>query len=775
MTPNVLFAKEHIYDFVEAQQKRCQRAYEALSDEDAVNEAVVQKLKAQFALEIPVLCRDRMDYEENHRRLSFNEFSGRNIIGAPGQAMRDVTEYVIHVPFEGDPKVFDLTPSAYNGTVALGEIVGHEILLRLSIDNPNIDVQGLIDHELEKIDWRLRNLRGSTAHLEEQLNYTLGMCRAARRRMIEAQANATVKLNVPKRPPAPVPVPTSSQQPPSETKKQALPPRNKGEKWDVFISHASEDKPYVDPLAKALEAAGVSVWYDTLVLKWGDDLRSVIDNGLINCRYGIVVLSKAFLGKKKWTEHELNGLFAREQAGKKLVLPIWHGIMRDDLLQYSPTLADRLAKISGSDSYEDIVNSLFVMLGRPISEQNSPARAPQVESSVRLLQLYYPDPDLRAHDLFRYFFSVNGRHVITNIATSKSWLGLAVPITTTEDSRFVLLESSENPWYTVPADEVGRLAAELRARDIRFENRPIYSLRSFTPTQGQIASFSVAQYADYKNEMGRLEEETHRVLAEIARIPEAHREQIRSAMPLREKLLPSSKSVAQYGNRLCAGGTNILLAFRTPGRNDYMFFIKQRSKQVSTGRLLQSLIPSGMHQPSTRFVTREETSVGATVYRGIDEELFSGTEPDPNDKDIEPFQFMSRPHIAWFRKNPTAFTLEIVSFGLNLVDGTFEFGVLLAIHDPSYWTKCTDQWKLEPNFEVVREITGDFYTQDPNRIASFKTEAPVFTTDQARLASVMTSLECADVSLIVLVEGLRRLKKLKPECVELPPGLSLSH
>ena len=124
------------------------------------------------------------------------------------------------------------------------------------------------------------------------------------------------------------------------------------QKKDVFISHASEDKPYVEPLVAKLEEAGITVWYDRLVLEWGDDLRSKIDTGLANCRYGIVILSKAFLGKKKWTEHELNGLFAREQAGQKLILPIWHDITRDDLLQYSPAFADRLAKISDTDSYK---------------------------------------------------------------------------------------------------------------------------------------------------------------------------------------------------------------------------------------------------------------------------------------------------------------------------------------------------------------------------------------------------------------------------------------
>ncbi len=134
--------------------------------------------------------------------------------------------------------------------------------------------------------------------------------------------------------------------------------------FDVFVSHATEDKDYVEPLVKALEVAGIRVWFDKITLEWGDDLRPSLDRGLANCRYGIVVFSKAFLKKKKWTEYELNSLFAHEQPGRKIILPIWHGITRDDLLQYGAGFADRLAKISSKDSYEDIVESLLALLGR---------------------------------------------------------------------------------------------------------------------------------------------------------------------------------------------------------------------------------------------------------------------------------------------------------------------------------------------------------------------------------------------------------------------------
>lgn len=145
---------------------------------------------------------------------------------------------------------------------------------------------------------------------------------------------------------------------------------------DVFISHATEDKAYVEPLVKALEAAGIAVWFDKSSLEWGDDLRTAIDRGLRNCRYGIVLFSKAFLGKKKWTEYELNSLFAREQSGNKLILPIWHGITRDDLIQYSPAFADRIAKLSSADGYTDIVGSLLAMLGRERPQECGEATIP---------------------------------------------------------------------------------------------------------------------------------------------------------------------------------------------------------------------------------------------------------------------------------------------------------------------------------------------------------------------------------------------------------------
>ena len=87
--------------------------------------------------------------------------------------------------------------------------------------------------------------------------------------------------------------------------------------WDVFISHAWEDKESIArPLAEALRARGLRVWFDEFTLSVGDRLRRSIDRGLANSRDGIVILSPHFFAKE-WPQKELDGLIQREDRGKR--------------------------------------------------------------------------------------------------------------------------------------------------------------------------------------------------------------------------------------------------------------------------------------------------------------------------------------------------------------------------------------------------------------------------------------------------------------------------
>ncbi len=132
--------------------------------------------------------------------------------------------------------------------------------------------------------------------------------------------------------------------------------------FDAFICHASEDKDaLVRPLAERLIEQHVEVWYDEFSLNVGDSLRRSIDRGLGQSRFGVVVLSPSFFSKQ-WSEWELDGLVARQNGGEaSVILPVWHGVGRAEVVAYSPPLADKLAA-SSDEGLDEVVRRLLAVI-----------------------------------------------------------------------------------------------------------------------------------------------------------------------------------------------------------------------------------------------------------------------------------------------------------------------------------------------------------------------------------------------------------------------------
>ena len=132
--------------------------------------------------------------------------------------------------------------------------------------------------------------------------------------------------------------------------------------YDVFISHASEDKnSIVRALADALIAEGLRVWYDELELRIGDSLRRKIDFGLSKSRVGLVVLSKAFMNKG-WTNYELDGIVTRSITGEQILLPIWHEVTKSEVVAYSPSLADKVARSTATHTVKEIAAEIAQLI-----------------------------------------------------------------------------------------------------------------------------------------------------------------------------------------------------------------------------------------------------------------------------------------------------------------------------------------------------------------------------------------------------------------------------
>lgn len=134
------------------------------------------------------------------------------------------------------------------------------------------------------------------------------------------------------------------------------------EAYDVFISHASEDKEtVVRLLVTELAKHNLKVWYDEFTLRIGDSLRQKIDKGLARSRVGLVVLSPSFV-TKGWTNYELDGIVTRAVSGEQLLLPIWHNITKQEVIDFSPSLADKVARSTATHTVAEITAEIAELL-----------------------------------------------------------------------------------------------------------------------------------------------------------------------------------------------------------------------------------------------------------------------------------------------------------------------------------------------------------------------------------------------------------------------------
>ena len=94
--------------------------------------------------------------------------------------------------------------------------------------------------------------------------------------------------------------------------------------YDVCLSFAGEDRPYVEAVADALRERGVRVFYDMYEQAnlWGKDLYVHLADVYQNrARYCVLFVSRHY-AKKVWTSHERQNAQARAIGGsKEYILP----------------------------------------------------------------------------------------------------------------------------------------------------------------------------------------------------------------------------------------------------------------------------------------------------------------------------------------------------------------------------------------------------------------------------------------------------------------------
>ena len=189
--------------------------------------------------------------------------------------------------------------------------------------------------------------------------------------------------------------------------------------WDVFISHASEDKDAIArPLAHALKSIGNRVWFDEFTLRPGDSIRRSIDHGLQSSRFGVVVISPAFI-EKEWPKKELDALFAREMAGEKVVIPLWHNVDFNDVKALSLMLVDKLAVKSdnGVQRAAEDISAAVVETKRLEQERAKETKRLEQERAKETKRLD-KDKEILGIPSAAVYESVDSRHLVLE---STSW------------------------------------------------------------------------------------------------------------------------------------------------------------------------------------------------------------------------------------------------------------------------------------------------------------------------------------------------------------------
>src|SRR5215467_841312 len=85
-----------------------------------------------------------------------------------------------------------------------------------------------------------------------------------------------------------------------------------GEEFDVAVSFANEDRPYVERVVRELQRLGARVFYDAdqSVELWGKDLVAELDNVYQRRSRSVVVFVSRHYVTKQWTRLELRSALA---------------------------------------------------------------------------------------------------------------------------------------------------------------------------------------------------------------------------------------------------------------------------------------------------------------------------------------------------------------------------------------------------------------------------------------------------------------------------------
>lgn len=370
---NYLFSKGDLNATLRGHFSKVQDRVDAIPEADLFREdeaVLVERVQTDFVVVPLTIDETHQSMTREETRVNVTGDSSRYFSSRSGLHYVDGIRVRVSVPFKGDSLLWALKPSHWSSVFPYGDVKSPkgerdgvlEIVIEYPADKGPDEAKRRFDENMNSVRFYVDSQRGEVEAENARLPGLVRSAIASRKSKLQKHRDGLEKAFG-------IPIGVTDTAPQAKTKKPERAEKSPQvgtadrHQWDVFLSHASEDKEdFARPLATALKAEGVEVWFDEFTLRVGDSLRRSIDKGLANARFGIVLISPKFL-EKEWPQKELDALFGRESHGIKVILPVWHNVDAEYVKRFSPLLADRLASSSSKGLDQVVVDLMAAIKG----------------------------------------------------------------------------------------------------------------------------------------------------------------------------------------------------------------------------------------------------------------------------------------------------------------------------------------------------------------------------------------------------------------------------
>ncbi len=137
--------------------------------------------------------------------------------------------------------VLQIQPTSFTLNPPFGHVEDHELRLVFTITNPGVNINAQVDRTIAEVKHYLDWLRPSVEQMKRDLMQVAVPLIAQRKQQATAHAQIVGGLGIPIRQAQPQMKESTPEIPVVIESKSKGQPR-KHEEWDVFVSHASEDK-----------------------------------------------------------------------------------------------------------------------------------------------------------------------------------------------------------------------------------------------------------------------------------------------------------------------------------------------------------------------------------------------------------------------------------------------------------------------------------------------------------------------------------------------------